>query len=161
MGDPDVPVAMRTMSLARTFLGGRRRLTVGLDAVLYGGEYAFCDGGADSVAWDKRIVCFEMSALKGTPAGPASGAGLVFSAVGGAVVYRAIRCGSWSTRPAGCWEFRGMLSQMEEWLKTRAKLKVGPVDFDAGNGRPPQRWGSGRRRWRVCPSVSCSRIRRR
>ena len=122
MSDPDVPVAMRTMSLARTLLP-HNRLKVGLTPFCQGGEYAFCDGATDRVAWEQRLVCFEMAALRKHP--------------------RALNpVLSWCFHQLESRWFTGdpvrivvdearwllgipwMLSQMEEWLKTRAKLKV-------------------------------------
>ena len=111
MADPDVPLHLRTMSLARTLLP-RNRLKVGLDPFCAAtrdkkaGEYAFCDGNADTVAWEKPIVCFEMDGPQDLAPCTEPGAVLVFSPVGDGAGLPAIRCGLWWKKPAGCSGFR-------------------------------------------------------
>ena len=160
MADPDVPVPMRTLSLARTPAAAHTASRSDSTPFCQGGEYAFCDGNADTLAWDKRLLCFEMAALKAMPARTRAGAGLVLSPTGNALVHRAIPCASLSMRPAGCSAFGAMFGQMEQWLKTRAKLKVRAVALDAGNGRPAHHGhlagGGGAR----CPFASCCPMRR-
>ena len=123
MGDPDVPVHLRTMSLARTFLSGQHhRLKVGLNPFCQGGEYAFCDGNADSVAWGQRLVCFEMSALRKHPRalGRCLPAAFTNWRRGG---LRATRCASLSMRHAGSWASRPCLVRWRNGSKPGPKRK--------------------------------------
>ena len=61
-----LPRQSRTLTMARTLLQVQR-LKVGLEPFCEGGEYAFCDGGEDTLAWDSRLLCFEMSHLLTKP----------------------------------------------------------------------------------------------
>ena len=157
MADPDVPVPMRTLSLARTLLP-RNRLKVGLTPFCQGGEYAFCDGNADTLAWDKRLLCFEMAALKAMP-----------RALGPVLAWCFHQLETrWFTgdpvriivdEAAGCSALARCLGRWSSGSKRAPKRR-------SRCGSRPRKWptctppASGRRRWPRCPFACCCPMRR-
>lgn len=118
----DLPRAARTVSMARQLLQVTR-LKVGLAPFCAGGEYAFCDGSAETVAWDQRLLCFEMSHLISKPRALAAVLSYCFQQLDtrwltGEPVVMVVDEARWLLSVAG------FLGELELWLKARAKKNL-------------------------------------
>ncbi len=118
----DLPRQDRTLSMARQLLQVTR-LKVGLAPFCEGGEYSFCDGTTQSIAWDQRLICFEMSGLISKPRALAAVLSYCFHQLEthwftGDPVVMVIDEAKWLL------EGSRFLGELEVWLKARAKKNV-------------------------------------
>ena len=118
----DLPRHERTLSRARQLLQVTR-LKVGLAPFCEGGEYSFCDGSTQTVAWDQRLLCFEMSGLITKPRALAAVLSYCFHQLEthwftGEPVVLVIDEAKWLL------DVQRFLGELEVWLKARAKKNV-------------------------------------
>ena len=118
----DLPRHERTLSRARQLLQVTR-LKVGLAPFCEGGEYSFCDGSTQTVAWDQRLLCFEMSGLLTKPRALAAVLSYCFHQLDthwftGEPVVMVIDEAKWLL------DVQRFLGELEVWLKARAKKNV-------------------------------------
>jgi type IV secretion system protein VirB4 len=118
----ELPRHARTLSMARKLLQVTR-LKVGLAPFCQGGEYSFCDGSTETVAWDQRLICFEMSHLITKPRALAAVLSYCFQQLDthwltGEPVVMVIDEAKWLL---GVERFLG---ELEVWLKARAKKNL-------------------------------------
>jgi type IV secretion system protein VirB4 len=118
----ELPRHERTLSMARQLLQVTR-LKVGLEPFCQGGEYSFCDGSTQAVAWDQRLLCFEMSQLITKPRALAAVLSYCFQQLDthwltGEPVVMVVDEAKWLL---GVERFLG---ELEVWLKARAKKNL-------------------------------------
>jgi type IV secretion system protein VirB4 len=118
----DLPRSQRTLSMTRQLVQVTR-LKVGLSPFCEGGEYSFCDGSTQTVAWDQRLLCFEMSGLLTKPRALAAVLSYCFHQLEthwftGEPVVLVIDEAKWLL------DGQRFLGELEVWLKARAKKNV-------------------------------------
>jgi type IV secretion system protein VirB4 len=118
----DLPRQDRTLSMARQLLQVRH-LKVGLEPFCEGGEYSFCDGSTQTVAWDQRLLCFEMSGLITKPRALAAVLSYCFQQLDthwltGPPVVMVIDEAKWLL------DVQRFMGELEVWLKARAKKNL-------------------------------------
>jgi type IV secretion system protein VirB4 len=118
----ELPRHARTLSMARQLLQVTR-LKVGLEPFCEGGEYSFCDGSTQTVAWDQRLLCFEMSGLMTKPRALAAVLSYCFQQLDtywltGVPVVMVIDEAKWLL------DVQRFLGELEVWLKARAKKNL-------------------------------------
>jgi type IV secretion system protein VirB4 len=118
----DLPRSQRTLSMTRQLVQVTR-LKVGLSPFCEGGEYSFCDGSTQTVAWGQRLLCFEMSGLLTKPRALAAVLSYCFHQLEthwftGEPVVLVIDEAKWLL------DGQRFLGELEVWLKARAKKNV-------------------------------------